>query len=151
MGLKSIIVDVQYLLLVLWVTGVSTFTAWNLFMPLFVLSAASLVLVFILGYLVYKNLYWKNKVMNVSLIVAIITWFIFALYFISYFGGNQDSRQGTLVCLTIAIAAIAVYAVFKNQMHKLYYHLISVLYIENDFRLSKESYRPIKALFNFVA
>jgi len=138
-------------MLVLWATGKSTFSSkWSLFMPLFILSVLSLFTIPVLGYLSFKNHYWKNKVMNLSLIGAIIAWFVFTFYFLSFFGGNASSHTGTITTLILSISLVTVYALFKNQMQKLYYNLIAVLYIENDYRISKYSYRPINMLNNFV-
>ena len=88
--------------------------------------------------------------MNVALAISFMSAFIFCFYLDSYWGGNQNSRSGTLATLLIALASMSTYAILKNQMHALYFNLVSLLFIENDHRISPVSIKAIDVLNNFV-
>lgn len=122
----------------------------KLFIIIFILSCCSLALVPGLIFLVIKNESKENKAMNCALITSFVSAFVFCFYFNSYFGGDLDSKTGTVICLLIALASITVYAVLKNRMHALYFNLISLLFIENDHRISPISFKAVDLFNNFV-
>lgn len=143
--------DIQYLIFCLWLTGkIQVSSGLLLFLPVFIINCAALLLIPVLLFLVYKNEYWKNRVMNICLVGAILTAFIFCLYYNSLFNGDSSSRANATLTLLISIIFITTYAIFKNQMHKLYFNLIAMLYLENDYRDSPFGYPWVKLLNNFV-
>ena len=149
-GLKALILDVQYLLFVLYMGGqIGQDHVVSVFTPIMVLSSASLAIAAGLLFLIYKNFYIWNRLMNICLLVAIISGFIFCLSFKSHLRTGEFSSTALVVLLTGSIA-IFFYAILKNCMRKLYYNLVSVLYLENDFRLNP-NFNLIKVLTNFVA
>lgn len=151
LGLKTILLDVQYLVFVLWLTGKSNVsTNWNLFLVIFILSIGSLLLIPGLLVLAYKNTYWPNKFMNLALSGAFLCGFGFCLSFRKYFNHPSEDKILSETFLAVGIALIATYAYFKNTMSVLYYNLIGLLFIENDFRHSKYAFKTVNLLNNFV-
>lgn len=143
--------DIQYIIFVRHITGQSIQSSTiKLFIIIFILSCCSLALVPGLIFLIIKNESKANKVMNAFLSVSFISAFIFCFYLNSYWGGNTDSKVGTEITFLIALVSIAAYAVLKSQMHALYFNLISLLFIENDHRISPVSIKAVDVLNNFV-
>lgn len=145
------LLDVQYIIFVRHITGQSIqSSAIRLFIIIFILSCSSLVLVPGLIFLIIKNESVANKLMNAALASSFVSSFVFCFYVNSYWGGDSSARTGAVTTLLIALVMIAVYAVLKSQMHALYFNLISVLFIENDHRISPVSIKAIDAINNFV-
>lgn len=143
--------DIQYIIFVRHITGESVQTSTiKLFIIIFILSCCSLLLVPGLFFLIYRNESKANKAMNGCLAASFVSAFIFCLYLNSYWGGNQDSKSGAKITFVIALITIGLYAGLKSQMHALYYNLISLLFIENDHRISPVSIKAVDIINNFV-
>ena len=150
LGLKALILDVQYLLFVLYMSDkIGHDRIASVFTPIMVLSSASLAIALGLLFLIYKNFYIWNRLMNLCLLTAIISGFVFCLSFKTHLR-TYEFNTTALVCLLTGSVALFFYAVLKNCMRKLYYNLVSVLYLENDFRLNPH-FNLIKVLTNFVS
>ena len=110
---------------------------------------ASLVMVPLLSFLIYKNESKANKAMNFCLVIAIVSSFIFCLSFNSYF--KDLSQKGVAeVFLGIMLLSLILYVCIKNTLRNLYYNLISILYMENDHRISDIGFKPLNIGLNFV-
>lgn len=148
-GIRLLILDVQYLLFCLYMCDLITEeSVVAVFTPILILAYSSLVLAAGLIFLIYKNGYVYNRLMNISLFISIVSGFVFCYSFKTYLR-TKFINTTSIVCLVICIVSISAYAILKNSMKKLYYNLISVLYIENDFRLSPYFW-PVKVMSNFV-
>ncbi len=88
--------------------------------------------------------------MNLALSGAIICGFAFCLTFRKYFNNPHEDRIASAAWLAIGMAMLIGYAYFKNSMTTLYYNLIGLLFIENDYRKSKYAFKSINLLNNFM-
>ena len=78
------------------------------------MSCASLLGVPVFLYLAYKNVYWKNKAMNVCLSLAIVSGFVFCLFFAKHFNNRKEALGGSVSSLIAAIVFTSAYAILKN-------------------------------------
>lgn len=143
--------DVQYLIFARHVAGQSVkSSALSLFIVVFIMVCASLLMLPLLSYLIYKNESKSNKLMNLFLMIAITSGFIFCITFNSYFR-DRTLKGVSEVFLGILLLSLILYVGFKNAQRKMYLNLISVLYMENDHRISTTSVKSINTALNFVA
>ena len=142
--------DIQFIIFVRHISGQSIKqSAISLFIVIFVMVCASLIMVPLLSYLIYKNESKANKAMNTCLIIAIISSFVFCLSFNSYFK-DRSQKGGAEVFLGLMLLALIIYVGLKNSLKNLYYNLISILYMENDHRMSDVGFKSLNTSLNFV-
>lgn len=89
--------------------------------------------------------------MNISLILLFLSGIPFIILFNNFMKGDESMRY-PLVGVSIGILVLCIlYALLSHSMKKLYRDMVSVLFLENAYRISKHSDKWVKLLFNFVS
>ena len=141
----------QYLIFVLWLTRQAEYdSAYRLFIVFLIMDCACLLFSPVLIWLACKNKNKKNKFMNLTLVLLFASGIPFIILLNNFLKGD-DSMRYPLVGVSLFILLLCVmYTYLSHSMKKLYKDMVSVLYLENAYRLSQHSDRWVKFLFNFV-
>lgn len=144
-------IDIQYIVFVVWLTGQAQYeSAYRLFIVFLIMDCGCLLFSPVLGWLAWKNKNKKNKAMNITLILLFMLGIPFIILLNNFMKGNESMRY-PLVGVSLAILVMCIiYAVLSHSMKKLYRDMVSVLYLENAYRISKHADKWVQLLFNFV-